>query len=237
MVLGTALLLVIAIAHILVGGSDGSSDEAAPTAVQAAGDPTGSRSALPVDTTRASGRTTKSKPDKKKSKTQKPPALAAPDGPCVDSDIAVTPAVTKSVAGESVFFVVELRTITSAACTWQVSPESLTVKLTSGPDDIWSSRECTKSIPTRNVVIRQAVSTKVGVRWSGRRSDRDCSRQTEWALPGWYHIAAAALAGEPSDLQFELTAPEPSVVTKSPKPKKNQDKTKPRDKPHSNEVE
>ena len=34
-----------------------------------------------------------------------------------------------------------------------------------------------------------------------------------WALPGWYHVAAAALAGEPSDLQFELDAPERGDVT------------------------
>ncbi len=43
--------------------------------------------------------------------------------------------------------------------------------------------------------------------WNGKRSDDECSRLTDWALPGWYHVAAAALAGEPSDAQFELEQP------------------------------
>ena len=38
-------------------------------------------------------------------------------------------------------------------------------------------------------------------------------------MPGWYYIEAAALAGEPSDLQFQLTAPEPEVVTETVTPK------------------
>lgn len=232
MVIGTALLLVFGIGRVLVGGSDGSSTEGTPTAVQAAADPTSDLSALPMDT-----ETRKTKPKEKKTRTTKAPVLASPEGPCADTDIAVTPSVRRSVAGESVFFVLELRTVSAAACTWRVDPDSLTVKVTSGDDDIWSSRECPRSIPTRNVVVRNAVSTKVGVRWSGRRSDRDCTRLTEWALPGWYHVDAAALAGEPSDVQFRLEAPERPVITQSPKPDRNDAKTKPRDKPHDNEVE
>ena len=61
------------------------------------------------------------------------------------------------------------------------------------------------------------------MRWSGRRSDDDCSRLTEWALPGWYHVAAAALAGEPSDLQFELERPTREVITRTPEPQQDKD--------------
>ena len=42
-------------------------------------------------------------------------------------------------------------------------------------------------------------------------------------MPGWYFIEAAALAGEPSDLHFQLTRPEPEVVTETVPPK-NDDK-------------
>lgn len=229
MVLGTALLLVFGIARVLVGGSDGSSP--AEQAVQVSGVPTtGTTSALPTEAATP-------KPKKSTKKKDRAPVLAEPDGPCEDRDVAVTPQVERAVAGSSVFFVLELRTISSAACTWRVSPESLTLKITSGPDDIWSSRECDRAIPTRNVVVRKAVGTKVGIRWSGRRSDRDCSRLTGWALPGWYHVAAAALAGEPSDVQFELERPERQVITQSPEPEQDGGRTKHRDKPHGNEVE
>lgn len=235
MVLGTALLLVFGIARILVGGSDGSSDDAAKEAAyQASAEQSTTTSALP------SAEATKKHKKPGKKKTTKAPVLAQPEGPCSDSDIAVTPKTHRTVAGGPVLFVLELRTITSAACTWRVSPDSLTVKLTSGSDDIWTSRECPRSVPTQNVVVRSAVSTKVGIRWSGRRSDRDCSRLTDWALPGWYHIAASALAGEPSDVQFQLERPTAPVVTRTPKPEQDKgddkDKPKPRDKPHQGEV-
>lgn len=232
LVLGTALLLVFGVARLLVGGSDASS-EPQPQAVQAAAEPTGTTSAPagvgPAET---------SKPTKKHQKREKKqePVLAEPQGTCLDTDIAVTPGIEKAVAGQSVFFVLELRTISAAACTWRVSPESLSVKVTSGDDYIWSTRECPRAIPTRDVVVRSAVSTKVGIRWSGRRSDRDCSRLTDWALPGWYHVAAAALAGEPSEKQFELERPQPEVVTEAAQPQSRDKKTRHRDKPQDQQV-
>lgn len=204
--LGTALLLVFGVAKVLTAGSDASSEP--EKAAQVAAQPT--RTALPTTTA-----TVKQKPGKRHA-----PVLAAPDGPCADKDIAVTPEVTQAVAGPrgDVFIVLHLRTLESPACTWQVSHESLTLKISSGKDDIWSSRECPRVVPTRDVVVRRAVSTDVGVTWNGRRSDDDCSRSADWALPGYYHVAVAALAGEPADEQFELEAPTGKVITKSPSP-------------------
>lgn len=217
MVLGTAFLLVFGIARVLTGESDGSSDRV-PEAVQAAATPT---TAGPTVTATAQPKKQKDREKPKKEKTRKAPVLAQPDGPCTDSDVAVTPTVKDPVAGRTVFMVLELRTVTSAACTWRVSPETVTLKITSGKDDIWSSRQCPRAVPTQTVVVRSAVTTKVGVRWSGRRSDDECSRLTEWALPGWYHVAAAALAGEPSDVQFELERPTREVITREPEPEKD----------------
>lgn len=218
MVFGTAFLLVLGLARILTGGSDASSSEQ-PRAEQVAATPKATGASAPAPT---ATETRKQKKPKKK-KTEKAPVLAHPEGPCADSDVAVTPTVDQAVAGRTVFMVLELRTVTSAACTWRVSPDTLTLKVTSGRDQIWSSQQCPRAVPTKSVVIRSAVSTKVGIRWSGRRSDDGCTRLTEWALPGWYHVAAAALAGEPSDLQFELGRPTREVITRTPEPEK-QDK-------------
>lgn len=202
--LGTALLLVFGVARVLTAGSDASSGPEKATQVAAEPTPT----ALPTTTP-----TVKKKPGKRHA-----PVLAAPDGPCVDRDIAVTPEVRNAVAGRDVFIVLHLRTLESPACTWQVSHESLTLKISSGKDDIWSSRECPRVVPTRSVVVRQAVSTDVGITWNGKRSDEDCSRLSNWALPGYYHVAVAALAGEPADEQFELERPTGEVITRSPSP-------------------
>ena len=78
-------------------------------------------------------------------------------------------------------------------------------------------------MPTREVVVRRAATTNLWIYWSAKRSDDECSQQTTWALPGWYHVAVAALAGEPSDVQFELDKPKPKVVkhTRPPQGGKN----------------
>jgi hypothetical protein len=212
MVLGTVFLLVFGIGRLVTGGSDASTSE--PQAVQAAATPAPSPTdtvAVPATEERGADRGDGKRKQKKRSE----PVLLPPDGPCDDEDVAVTPSVDGAVGGRTVTVVLELRTISAAACTWRVSPEALSVKITSGDDDIWSSRQCPSAVPTRDLVLRSAVGTQVGVRWSGRRSDNDCTRYTEWARPGWYHVAAAALAGEPSDVQFELEAPERQVITQT----------------------
>jgi len=220
MVLGTALLLVFALGRILIGGSDGSS-ESGGALTPAAGD---ASSTLPVVPSAGPERTRDEKPTKKQKKAE--PVLAEPSGPCLDEDIAVTPTVKKAVAGRDVFLVLSLRTIEAEACTWQVSRESLTLKITSGDDDIWSTVDCPRAIRTQDVVVRRAVSTKVGLTWPGKRSGEECTRGEQWAMPGWYHVNAAALSGEPSDLQFELTRPQPEQVTETVEPKPDGGKKK-----------
>jgi hypothetical protein len=211
LVLGTALLLVLAIARVLTGGSDASS--AAGAAAQVAADPTPtSTSVTPTATP------TRKQQQPGKGKTSHAPVLAQPDGPCSDEDIAVEPDVRKPVAGQDVTIVLRLRTLSADACTWRVSHDSLTLKISSGQDEVWSSRECPRAIPRSTVVVRKAVSTTVEVTWNSRRSDDTCSRLTEWAMPGYYHVVAAALAGEPADVQFQLDAPTSQQITRSPSP-------------------
>jgi hypothetical protein len=220
MVLGTAVLLVFGIARALGAGSDGSSQpEAQEQARQVAAAPS-TTVALPE----ASPTATEPAGRRAERKREAVP-LAEPDGPCEDEDVAVTPTVDHPVAGRDVRFDLELRTIESEACTWEVSPEALTLKITSGDDEIWTSRHCPRAVPDEEVTLRRDHTTRVQVIWDARRSDEECSRLTKWALPGWYHVAAAALAGEPSDLQFQLERPESEHVTKTvqPKPEKGDD--------------
>jgi hypothetical protein len=211
------VLLVFGIARVLGAGSDASSrPEAHAQAKQVAAAPT-TTVALPEPSPTATGSGRREK--------QEPVPLAQPDGPCDDEDVAVTPTVENPVGGQDVRFVLELRTIVSEACTWQVSPETLTLKVTSGDDEIWTSRQCPHAVPREAVTLRRDHTTRVDMIWDAKRSDEECSKLTKWALPGWYHVATAALAGEPSDLQFELERPKREHVTKTvePKPKKNGD--------------
>jgi hypothetical protein len=216
MVLGTALLLVFAVGRLVVGG-----DDPAPSAdgavAPAAADPT---SEVTGDTRPQRDRRDRSGDRSDRKQKDKPEPLPTPSGPCADEDVAVTPVVRDAVGGADVTIGLELGTIEADACTWTASRRTLTLKITSGRDDIWSSRECPRAVPTEDVVLYREHPTVVDVTWSGRRSDDDvCDRGTTWAGPGWYHVIAAALAGEPADVQFELKAPESEHVTKTVPPK------------------
>jgi hypothetical protein len=240
MVLGTALLLVVAIARLLGGGSD-ASDGAAAENTAARTTPSGAPSDAGLSETAASetaaGQGKKAKKNKNKknkpgkgASTSEAPVLAPPEGECAGSDVAITPVVDQAVAGRDVKVVLQMRTIQSPACTFAVSRDTITVSITSGKDAIWSSRDCPKAIPDQNVVVRNNVTTEVRLIWTqAKRSGEHCTAGTSWAMPGWYHVAAAALAGEPSDVQFELTTPAAATVTKTAKPK-NQASGKPGDK-------
>ena len=218
--------LVVGVARLLGLGAGGS--QQAPQATQVAAEPSRSpdatepRASAPVAEPPTQPR--EAKRDRSRKERDKGPVLAEPEGVCADRDVAVTPSVRNPVGGGPVTFTLELRSITSPACTWQVSPSTLTMKITSGDDDIWSSQQCPRAIPSEEVVVRDNVSTEVEVTWSGRRSDEECSKFTDWAMPGWYWVDVAALAGEPSDLHFELTPPEPDVKTRPVRPDPKQER-------------
>jgi hypothetical protein len=220
--LGLVAALVVMIAGALRGGSDGSS-AADPDGVaeQVAGTPLSTPTAAPTeDPTSASTATPAGR--NRPSAAPTPTPMPAPTGTCAEDDILVEPVVEGAVAGSDVTIALELRTRATEACTWEVSSGSLTLKVTSGSDDIWASRQCPRVVPVQDVVIRQDFTTTVDVVWNARRSDEGCTRMTEWALPGYYHVAVAPLGGEPVEVQFRLAAPIPEVITQSPQPDQGQ---------------
>ena len=215
--LSLAVVLVVGLARLLGGSSDGSSADGGAAEQVAA-----------VPSTTAPSQAPSASPTKKPRKgkgnrptatpTPEPPPLAVPDGPCDEADLEITPSAVDAVAGRDVVVLLSLRTIVDPACTWRVSSSTLSVKLTSGEDDIWSSQQCPATVPVKDVIVRSAEPATVALVWDGKRSDEDCSRLTAWALPGDYHVIAAALGGEPTDVQFTLEAPVADVITETATP-------------------
>ena len=209
--LGTATLMVFAVGRLLVGSSDArDSGPSNPGALQVAATLTPSATSsgtgiqLPKGTTR---------PRKSRSPKPTPTPLAQPSGPCTPQDVVVTPEARSPVGGSDVVIALSFHTLVAAACTFDVSSDSVTMSITSGSDPIWSTRQCPHTMPTTNLVARRDLAAYVYVTWNGKRSDNTCSRLTEWAKPGWYHVRVAALGGEPADEQFELAAPQPATIT------------------------
>lgn len=218
MVLVTALALVFAVGRLLTGsGSEPSGDEATVTGAVADTAPTATSSVTPSGPigplpAQASGTPTTPRP------TGAPVVLAEPTGPCAADEITVAPKVPDPVAGRRVDLVLQLTGI-RPACRFTVSSRTIVAKVTSGKDRIWSTQDCREAIRASSIVVRSAAPTEVVVHWSGRRSDDECSRSTSWALPGYYHVAAAVIGSEPGEVQFKLESPPRPVVTKTAKPK------------------
>jgi hypothetical protein len=221
-VITVAVLLVLGFGRLLSGGSDASGGD--DQAVQAAGD--SSPSADPT-ATKSKKKKNKGKKDKTPSATPTPTPTppAQPTGPCPDDDVTVTPSVPDPVAGRDVTVLLNVQTMTTEACTWRVSPETVTLSIAAGPDDIWSSRECPHVIPSTDVVVRSATATAVPVVWNAKRSDEYCTNRTAWVLPGVHQFAAAAFGGEPTEVDVELVAPVAEVVTQAAKPTQKPAKT------------
>ena len=218
-----AFALVFGIARLLGSGGSGSPD-ARPVGADASSSAPASGTLTP--------QTTPSAPSSvgtgpAAAKTPSPTPLASPAGPCSDSDVVATPSVKKAAyAGRPVVFTMTLTTLSSPACTWEVSSRALVVKVTSGSDRIWSTQECSGAVPKQSVVVRKDHPVDVSVAWNGQRSDSDCTRSTAWAEPGYYHVVAASFGAEPIDVQFELRSPVPRTITATPTPK-NQATTSP----------
>jgi hypothetical protein len=213
--LAVATLLLVTLARVLTGGSDGKTTDggkADKSASLTGATTTGSGSPSTTGPTGAAAATTTAsgKPGGKV-------PLAAPSGPCDPEKLVVTPEGGRQPNDGHVAIVLSVST-PEEACTFQVSPKTVVLKIVSGADNIWSSQQCV-ALPTKDVIARKALPAEVTFDWNGRRSDEDCSRSAGWATPGYYHAIAATLGGEPADVQFALTRPPAVVVTVTPKPK------------------
>ena len=218
LLVAVAFALVFGIARLL-GSSGSGAPEARPVGAAASSSTPDSASLTPQATPDA---TSLSTGRGAKTRTPSPSPLASPTGACTDSDVVATPSVKGTAyAGHSVVFTMTLTTLSSPACTWDVSSNVMAVKVTSGSDRIWSTQECSGAVPKQSVVVRKDHPVDVSVAWNGQRSDSDCTRSTAWAEPGYYHVVAASFGAEPVDVQFELKSPVPRTITATPTPTKD----------------
>jgi hypothetical protein len=229
LVLAVALVLVFGVAHLLGrGGSSGGGPSAQPVGADQSPSTSSSDSSSPSPSgspsASAGGRPgvvvtpTPTGPGGTAPATPTTP-LAQPTGSCASSDVVAVPSVDPpAYAARPVVLRLTLTTRTSPACSWEVSPSSLVLKITSGPDRVWSTQDCRNAVHKQVVTVRKDAPTTVSVVWNGQRSDAECSHSTSWALPGYYHAVAAAFGADPMDVQFRLVKPVPATVTASPTP-------------------
>lgn len=218
-VVAVAFSLVFVIARWLSGGSD--AESTATPAAEQAGAQVSATQTVTVGEDATDGATEGAddpEDPQDKASAEETPALAAPEGTCDAADVVVTPSVAKgAVAGQDVTLALSLQTLESEACTWQVSRNSVTVRISQGSAEVWTTRQCPKVVPSESVVVRKAVATVVELTWpETRESNEGCTKRAGWALPGTFTIAAAALGGEPSEAEFTLVGPSKETVPEEP---------------------
>ncbi len=230
-----AFALVFGIAHLLGGGgSDQAPSARMAAAPKNAGQPTPPKPTLqgpqPVQTLPSGPHRHQKRHHQGKHAQPSDPAspsvpLASPTGTCNPGDLSATPTIDSAAAGRKIDISLQISG-TAAACTFKVSPASLVLKVTSGPDNVWSSQQCRKAVPRETAVVRNAKPARLSVQWDGHRStEGHCGASNPWAEPGYYHAHAAVLGSVPSDQPFQLTVPPRKVITKTAHPKPQHDTT------------
>ena len=207
------------------GGSGG--EQAAPVAAS----PEPSATAEPT----VGPRMKKPAKQRERDKREEKDRLARPDGPCEDSDVLVTPTVTDANAGSPVEVVLELTTVESDACYFEVSPETVFVNIDGESGTLWSSQHCPEAIPTATVVPRRERAARVSMWWNGRESDEGCPTWSPWidVLGGYTAVAAVRGSVTPVATGFFLGgAVAPTVTeTATPTPTPRRKKPGPSDEP------
>ncbi len=95
----------------------------------------------------------------------------------------------------------------SPACTLSITPETMVVRITSGPDVVWSSDDCPDALRAQRVVAREDPPASYRFRWSGQRSSENCQPVGSVPEPGGYWVEAALVGGDPHKAYFDVKAP------------------------------
>jgi hypothetical protein len=182
LLLAVVVVLVILISRLFAGGGDDTKNAAASDPQP---NPTG---AAPASTPTTTPTTTKASttPTPTPTKTTPPADLT-----CKGSDLSIDalPANRKIVSGSMLNFVIRFAPV-GDGCKATVNADKLTVTVTSGTDQIWSTSQCDKAIQTATLVVAKGKQSAVTVPWNGHRSRPGCLPGQPIAKPGTYVVKA-----------------------------------------------
>lgn len=232
-VLGAAILaLIVVIALIVSQNSNGSvvaTPTPTPTAVVSSGPPpytpTPTPAPSPSSTSSASSKasatakaeteteteTDESESDSRASARPSESASAGArpksDGPVACAGDRLRPTITgerKLEREQDNTFSISLINGSGQTCTVKVSGDNFELKIYSGTDRIWSSKDCSTAVKsvTKKLAEEQSVSWKMT--WKGNRSKDDCKKRPEIPEAGTYFATAQYEGAKPVQLRMIL---------------------------------
>jgi len=91
-----------------------------------------------------------------------------------------------------------------ATCFLDVSPENFQLKIYSGNDRIWSSKDCTTSVQPLAKKLAKEEAGGWSMTWDGRRSAKGCKTRPEVPRAGTYVVTAQLEGAKPVQLRMVL---------------------------------
>jgi hypothetical protein len=218
-VIAAAVVVLAVIAALIVNGtSSGSAVQASPppptlvvaetatptptpsaTTPSASASPTAVRATTAAPTTAAPSAAPRS--TQAATKTSPPPPAR-----CVPSSLRPTLTGKQQLKPkEANTFRLSLINGSGRTCIASVTRDNFELKIYSGSDRIWSTKDCATVIKamTRKLGPEQAVEWSLS--WNGRRSRTGCQSRPEIPRPGTYYATAQLAGAQPVQLRMILT--------------------------------
>jgi hypothetical protein len=90
------------------------------------------------------------------------------------------------------------------ACTFGVGPRELEMRITSGPDRVWSSADCARGSGSSVRLLKRGIPYAATITWDRRRSSHGCDGVRSPARPGTYVAVVKADDLTPQRQVFRL---------------------------------
>ena len=110
------------------------------------------------------------------------------------------------VGAKNTAFSLTVTNNTTVACILDISSKTYKLTVTSGKDRIWSTADCEKWLPAEKLTLDGGATHEFSVKWTLRRSSKDCKLTKDQLKPGTY-VAAASL-------EDKVTAKQPMQLVK-----------------------
>jgi hypothetical protein len=209
-VLGVVVVVLAVVGALIANGtSSGSAVQASPpplvTAVTPTPVPTPSDGATPSGTPSTSAKASAAGATAPASTTAASATLPVQPAACAPHNLRPT------LTGKQQLKPTEPNTFTLSVingsgqpCVASVTANNFELKIYSGIDRIWSSRDCATAVKavTRKLDPEQAVEWSLS--WNGRRSRAGCQSRPEIPRPGTYYATAQLAGAEPVQLRMIL---------------------------------
>jgi hypothetical protein len=107
--------------------------------------------------------------------------------------------------GEPATFALSLVNGGRQRCVIAIDARNFGVKIYSGRDRIWSTRDCARIVPPISTTLKSGQALDWQLTWDGQRSRAECKRDSEPLGSGTYIVTAHFAGAKPVQLRMVMS--------------------------------